>query len=181
MLVAALLLVYTGEKYEYKSNSDVKFGEGTTSKYDGIYILWCEKGIPYWYPYDGGEWVDGDMYLCVTFKDGKIYQTSPTNSCQKGCYDTQEVSGTYDSSGSVSFTFTFKEYGTDDESGRIVKGTFSGTVKVDGCPYPYWGGCVEGNIKANVRDYNTSKIGGGPFDVTKDISAEMDGWRMDTL
>ncbi len=101
------------------------------------------------------------MRLCVIFKDGKISNWGPT------CYNHfQEVSGTYDNSGNISFTFTWEGlFGADDTQGFIVTGTFTGKF-AKGCTF-------SGTAKGTARAYHKDPMYCKPYDVKKEFSAPM--------
>ncbi|HOC52448.1 MAG TPA: stalk domain-containing protein [Caldisericia bacterium] len=152
------VVVYTGEKYEYVSNKDVIFN--TKLKCDGYYEVYCTE-VPSWNNIDC-KWVDSKQLirLCVTFKDGKIFNTGPT------CYNaSQEVSGTYDNSGNINFTFTWKSSSTDDTRGFIVTGNFTGKF-VKGCTF-------NGTAQGTARAYDKSPIYCKPYDIKKEFTSPM--------
>ena len=152
------VIVYTGEKYEYESNKDVVFS--TVSNCDKAYEIYCPE-VPSWNTFDC-KWDDSKQLikLCVTFKDGKIFGRGPT------CYSSsQEVSGTYDNSGNINFTFTWKSSSTDDTRGFIVTGNFTGTF-VKGCTF-------NGTAKGTVRAYDKSPAYCKAYDVKKEFTSPM--------
>ena len=152
------VVVYSGEKYEYISNEDVIFN--TKLKNDGYYEINCTE-VPSWNNIDC-KWVDSKQLirLCVTFKDGKIFNTGPT------CYNaSQEVSGTYDNSGNINFTFTWKSSSTDDTRGFILTGNFTGKF-VNGCTF-------NGTAQGTARVYDKSPIYCKPYDIKKEFTSPM--------
>jgi len=153
------VVVYTGEKYEYESNKDIIFN--TKLKCDKNYEVECTE-VPSWSIFDC-KWEDHNqlMRLCVIFKDGKISNWGPT------CYDHfQEVSGTYDNSGNISFTFTWEGwYGADDTHGFIVTGSFTGKF-VKGCTF-------YGTAQGTARAYDKNPMYCKPYDIKKEFTSPM--------
>ena len=153
------VVVYTGEKYEYVSNKDVTFG--MASPCDKSYEVYCTE-VPLWNSMDC-KWDSSKQLirLCVTLKSGKVSGTGST------CYgNSQEVSGTYDASGNITFTFTWKgSYGADDTRGFIVTGTFTGKL-AKGCTF-------SGTAKGTARAYDKSPMYCKPYDLKQDFSSPM--------
>jgi len=152
------VVVYTGEKYEYESNKDIIFN--TKLKCDGYYEVNCTE-VPSWNNIDC-KWNDSKQLirLCVTFKDGKISNTGPT------CYNSsQEVSGAYDNSGNINFTFTWKSSSTDDTRGFIVTGNFTGKF-VKGCTF-------NGTAQGTARAYDKNPMYCKPYDIKKEFTSPM--------
>ena len=164
------VIVYTGEKYEYKSNSDVKFTFVQTppqnKKYDGFYFFKIRM-VPSW-DWDIGGWdtLVADVEIYLMFDKGTI--TTARSPDEQTDYDFEKISGTYDDKGNITFTFTINWEDKARSQGSIYTGTFTGKfVKTD----PYY---FEGTASGKVRNY--TKVAPGDYDETTDFNCESYGY-----
>ena len=167
------VIVYTGEKYEYESNKDVKFtkkSESECGKANGTYQVYF-KEVPEWNDYTCKWQKNYTKTMVLTFKDGKIFNNGPK------ALDLLKVSGTYNDS-EVSFTFTDNDPETDDKWGRIITGSFTGSFmphpSPPPSPYRRLNCYFEGIVKGTVRAYGNN-LKCGSYDETTELSVKMHG------
>lgn len=136
------VVVYTGEQYEYMSNTDAVLGA-----YEGTYVVQFNTPA---YLLDAKDWKCKWIYgsrvdhVIIVLKDNKV-----TSASSKNFYNSyQEVTGTYDNKGNITFTFTIKDANTSELEGYVLSGTFSGKFVAGKSHY------FEGTLKGTVRDYS---------------------------
>ena len=151
------VVVYTGEKYEYKSNEDIIFNTEIICNNFFSEVLGAS---PSWSNIDcKWESTNRNFYLCIEAKNGVI---KGSGTCYGG---SQEVSGTVDKDGNVKFSFTWKDPQTTDNYGYIVTGNFTGKF-VKGCIF-------YGTATGKVRVYNKNPMYCKPYDIEKEFSSPM--------
>ncbi len=152
------VVVYNGEKFTYRSNDNVYFNLKQVCQ--GAYEVYSSE-VPSFDTFNC-KWATSKQVitLCLILKDGKVNSRSPT------CYNSpQEVSGSYDNNGNITFTFTWKNQMTTDMYGFIVTGTFTGKF-VKNCH-------ISGTISGKARAYWKNPTFCKPYDLTMDFTALM--------
>ena len=158
------VVVYTGEKYEYKSNDNVVFTTKTEAKCEGVYRLNIfdipkisidgERDILSYVP---------AMYL--TLKNGTIKAFHVE---EQTSYYSEEASGTYDSKGNITFTLTIHREEDDHSKGLVYTGTFTGKFDTSSCKF-------EGKAQLKVRNYFKGDPWWPAFDITENATCDCEG------
>jgi hypothetical protein len=148
------VIVYTGDKYEFKSNTNIKYtalGEGSPEDFKTFWLketkLWNENCKC---------WGKSELQIAFYAHDGKIYAP----------YDEWlEISGTY-SDDKINLTFTYypEYYHKNASYTEVITGTVIGDVIKDKFGKP-WG--LQGTTKCSNRAYSKDgsyDVSTGPYD-----------------
>jgi len=170
------VVVYTGDKYEYKSNDEIIFdGEGISV--DGKYGF--EFTVTVWVPWEQAWSGVRGIRFNIILKNGTI-MVDPEE--KQDAYNYAKIiSGKYDNQGNISFTFSYSRQ--DPPDSRMIRGiVFNATFKgkfLDTGPHAWiwFSGDVTGKMRQFQRttDYNNTE----DFDITVDFKGtEVGGYQL---